>query len=277
MRGLRRSGVRLTLDYPPTARTEPRRRHGGPLDDRIAAPEAAYRRSLETILGYADDLVRIPVRSDDPRSPAWLNGMLPGLDGASIYAFLRDREPATYLEVGSGNSTRFARRAIDDGGLATRIVSIDPSPRVEIDDLCDEVVRAPLELADPGLLDSLAAGDVLFLDGSHRVFTGSDATVFMLDDLPALAPGVLVGIHDIYLPDDYPEDFSDRLYSEQYLLAALLLGDPAWIRPKLAAWYVSTRPGARSLLEPLWSRPELREAEAHGGGFWVEVAPESPT
>lgn len=49
--------------------------------------------------------------------------------------------PATYLEVGSGNSTRFARRAITVHGLRTRIVSIDPEPRAVVDELCDEVVR----------------------------------------------------------------------------------------------------------------------------------------
>ncbi len=93
----------------------------------------------------------------------------------------------------------------------------------------------------------------MFVDGSHRVFTGSDATVFVLDLLPALAPGVLVGVHDVYLPDDYPPEVANRHYSEQYLLAALLLGQPAWLGLVLAAHFVTS---GRSLvfgeLQSLW-------------------------
>ena len=64
-----------------------------------------------------------------------INGWLPGLDSAALYAFLARTDPALYLEVGSGNSTKFARRAITDHGLRTRLVSIDPQPRAEIDAL----------------------------------------------------------------------------------------------------------------------------------------------
>lgn len=112
---------------------------------------------------------------------------------------------------------------------------------------------------------------MLFLDGSHRVFTGSDATVFFLDILPALAPGVLVGVHDVYLPRDYPAEIAGRHYSEQYLLAALLLGDPQWVRPLLAADFVSRRPALAAVLDPLWRRPELQGVETHGVAFWFEV------
>lgn len=48
--------------------------------------------------------------------------------------------------------------------------------------------------------------DVVFLDGSHRVFMNNDASVFFLDGLPRLPPGVLVGVHDIFLPEDYGPD-----------------------------------------------------------------------
>jgi hypothetical protein len=129
-----------------------------------------------------------------------------------------------------------------------------------------------MELAGTEPFESLGSGDVLFLDGSHRVFTGSDATVFFCDLLPALAPGVLVGVHDVYLPDDYPEDIAERHYSEQYLLAALLLGEPSWLRLELAADYASKRPELARILDPLWSRPELAGVQTHGVAFWFETA-----
>lgn len=264
-------GHYVVLDYPSTALPSPRTRRNGSLHDLIARGEDEYRRHLQTIGSYAEDLARIARTAPGGGRPAWVNEFLPGMDSASLYGFVRSRAPQTYLEVGSGTSTRFVRQAIGDAGLATRIVSIDPKPRAEVDALCDEMVRRPLELADPSLFARLVAGDVLFMDGSHRVFTGSDATVFTLDLLPTLAPGVLVGIHDVYLPDDYPADISERHYSEQYMLGALLLGEPDWLRPVLAADYVSKRPALAGELAPLWERPELRDVQTHGVTMWLEV------
>jgi hypothetical protein len=75
---------------------------------------------------------------------------------------------------------------------------------------------APPPAALPGtaystvaIFDRLQAGDVLFLDGLHRGFMNSDVTGFMLDVLPRLRPGVLVYVHDIPLPWDYPDMFTD--------------------------------------------------------------------
>ncbi len=264
------------LDYPTSARSTPARRHQGRLYDVIAAAEPEYVRSLRTIALYTEALAKIPLYSRDDRTPSWSNEFLPGLDAAALYAFLRSRAPRTYLEVGSGISTRWARRAIADGDLATQIVSIDPHPRDDVDTLCDVVVRHPLELTDPGLLENLRAGDIAFIDGSHRVFTGSDATIFILELLPLLAPGVLIGVHDVYLPDDYPESVASRHYSEQYLLGALLLGAaPTWVRPVLAADYVSKRGTASRELSGLWGRADLSSPETHGVALWLEIGARS--
>jgi hypothetical protein len=264
-------GYWIALEYPPTARSSSVTRTEGQLYDIVAGAEETYRNTLRTIASYESDLARIPRAAHDGRTPSWINEFMPGLDSASIYSFLRSRRPRTYFEIGSGISTRFARRAIEDGKLETRIVSIDPSPRAEIDALCDEVIRQPLELVDPAQLPNLQRDDVLFLDGSHRAFTGSDATVFFSEVLPAIPPGVLVGIHDIFLPDDYPEPFIERHYSEQYLLAAFLVGRPQWVDLVLAADFVSKRPELAGELSALWGRPELAEIPTQGGGFWFEL------
>ncbi len=271
-----RLGYFISLDYPPTARDAAEVRTQGRLHDIVAASEESYRATMRMLAAYTEDLARIPVRTRDDRTPAWGNEFIPGLDGASIYGFLRAREPALYMEIGSGNSTKFARAAIVDGRLPTRIVSVDPHPRAEVDALCDEVVRSPLELAPPTLVDRLTAGDVLFFDGSHRAFTGSDVTVFFLDLLPRIATGVLVGVHDVYLPNDYPDEIRSRHYSEQYLLAALLLPGPGWLRPVLAADYVSRRPELAAELDSLWERNELRGIPTQGGAFWFEIGTRPP-
>lgn len=262
----------IRLDYPTSASNSPRWTIPHPeLERIIARHEPAYRRSLETITAYREDFVRIDIHERDPREPYWLNGFLHGLDSGAIYAFMRSRDPAIYLEVGSGNSTKFAHRARRDGGLRTRIASIDPTPRSEIDEICDLALRSPLEATDLSVFDELKKGDVVFFDGSHRALMNSDVIVFFLEVLPRLRPGVLVGVHDVFLPYDYPPQFADRYYSEQYVLAAhLVAGNPA-LAPILAAWYVSQTPELRSTTEPIWSDPRLNAVNADGSAFWMEI------
>lgn len=265
----------IDLDYPPTASYRLRWGHGEASHARLrallAAHEEAYRRAQDVILGFEEDLARIDRRERDGLEPCWLNAWLPGLDGAAIYSFVRSRSPRLYLEVGSGMSTRFCARARRDAGLSTRIVSIDPAPRSVVDPLCDEVIRRPLEEADLSVFSALGAGDVVFMDGSHRVFTNSDATTFFLDVLPELAPGVLVGIHDVFLPDDYLPHFLEWHYSEQYLLAAFLLGGGDRTRPVLPSWYVGEHPELSGRMAPMWDRLGLDRLERRGFAFWMQT------
>jgi hypothetical protein len=58
---------------------------------------------------------------------------------------------------------------------------------------------------------------VLFIDSSHHSFTNSDVTAFYLDILPRLKSGVVIQIHDVFFPYDYPPEWSDGFYNEQYL------------------------------------------------------------
>lgn len=263
----------IALEYP--VHPTPRWGHGNPvhpeLDRRLAAGRERYAELLRGVLAFRDELLRIAREPDplDPAAPSWINGFLAGLDSALLYSLLRARAPRRYVEIGSGHSTRLARRAIGDGRLPTRILSIDPAPRAEIEAICDESVREPLEALAPGRFDDLEAGDVLFLDGSHRVFTNSDTVVFFLEVLPRLAPGVLVHVHDIFLPADYPPEWNDRFYSEQYLLAAWLLADRGGLEVLLPAAWVSGQPDLAGLLAPLWSDPRLAGVQRDGCSFWM--------
>lgn len=107
--------------------------------------------------------------------------------------------------------------------MPTEITSIDPYPRAEIDQISNLVYRKGVEEIDLSLFDSLSENDIVFFDGSHRSFQNSDVTVFFLEIIPRLKPGVVVGVHDIFLPNDYPPDWLERYYNEQYLLATYIL------------------------------------------------------
>jgi Methyltransferase domain len=215
--------------------------------------------------------VNLPTNSLEPR---WYNPYLSPLDGMSIYAAIASRSPSTYLEIGSGNSTKFARRAIDDHQCATKIISIDPHPRAEVNELCHEIIRKPLEDLDlQEVVKRLAPGDVLFFDGSHRCFQNSDVTVFFNELLWMIPKGVLVGIHDIYLPFDYPENWLDRYYSEQYLLSTLLLADQGRrFKVEFPAYYSVVSGLNNEVLGPMWSALQMLPGLVHAGeGFWISV------
>lgn len=259
----------LTLDYPVRPRSRSRLEDAptGPLADRIAAGHASYRSTLEQFLTVLPGLAAVPATSDDPKGPHWLNGWIPALDAISLYAFVALRNPILYFEVGSGTSTKFVRKAIQDYGLRTKILSVDPHPRSEIDAICDKIIRKPLEDTNLKCFDFLKDGDVVFFDGSHRSFQNSDATVFLTEVIPRLAPNVLVGIHDIFLPWDYPPEWASRYYSEQYLLACYLLGGDV-LKLDLPILHCTKTPELYGILDPIWALPALDKASKSGALFW---------
>lgn len=268
------AGQTITLEYPVRPRPRWGTRWGlpphGPLERLIRDCDETTRGVLIRIAAHRESLRRIATHvPEGSAEPAWINDWLPALDGASLYAFVAEQNPATYLEVGSGNSTRFVRRAIRDHGLRTRIVSIDPYPRAEIDAICDEVLRHPLEDCDVAVFDRLAAGDICFVDNSHRAFQNSDVTVTFLEVLPRLAPQVLIGMHDIFLPDDYPSAWAERYYSEQYVLAAWLLGAEGRYRVTLPAHWVS-RNRERLGLDAIADSFGCPRERFEGCSFWIE-------
>jgi hypothetical protein len=206
----------------------------------FAAAEPAFADLLDAVDGFAPELGRIaagegPARFDQD----WF----PRLDAAAAYATVRRRRPARIVEVGSGHSTRFLARAVADGGLATAITCIDPNPRARLAGLAVAHVPRLLAEADPALLAGLEPGDVLFVDSSHVAMPGSDVDRLFLDVLPRLAPGVLIHVHDVFLPDAYPEAWAWRGYNEQLVVGALLQGGAFEIL--FASRYAATRMAGR--------------------------------
>lgn len=265
----------LFLEY--NVNFRPRYGHGLPphelLYSIIDKNRNQYKKLLSSFLEHTEFFHGIKKSNEekDINNPTWNNGFLPGLDIINIYSIVSKYRPKKYIEVGSGNSTKVAYKAIRENKLNTEIISIDPCPRAEIDNLSNKVIRQPFECIDFNFIFDLKENDILFIDNSHRALPNSDATVFFLEVLPKLSKGVIVHIHDIYLPYDYPQFMCDRFYSEQYLLASYLLANSKKYNPLLPNYFISEDKELKKILEPIWNHPNLEGVKKHGGSFWLKI------
>jgi hypothetical protein len=106
--------------------------------------------------------------------------------------------------------------------------AIEPYPPEFLKPAPAEVTRfepRPLQQVGPEQFSSLGKGDVLFIDSSHVVRTGGDVIHECLTILPSLASGVVVHIHDIFIPAEYPRHWIEEarlFWNEQYLIEAFL-------------------------------------------------------
>jgi len=233
-----------------------------------------FNRFIPPMLSYLPVFKSIPAtRGVGLEDVYWQNDYLPGLDLVFLYTLVREYKPLNIVEIGSGHSTAVMRKAIGDGHLNTKVSCIDPQPRRKLKSLADEVIPFALEdLKTLELFSRLEPGDILFFDGSHISFPNSDVTVFFMEILPMLAPGVIVQIHDIYLPFDYPIEMALRGYNEQYLLAQLLrFGWPDKIEILFPAFWVSGQDSfLKKMTVGLWDHLP-NEIEKHGGSFWFTL------
>jgi len=234
-----------------------------------------YEQFLKEILIHKNTFhsIRSMEVEKDGNQPAWNNGFLSGLDIISLYTMLYHFKPQKYIEIGSGNSTKVARKSIIENKLNTKIISIDPFPRATIDHLADEVIREPLEnIKDyQFIINELKENDILFIDNSHSCLPNSDDTVCFLDLLPYLKKGVIVHFHDIYLPYDYPQFMCDRFYTEQYVLAAYILANPEKYNPIFPGIFISEDKELLNIVSPIWEHPNTKNVEKHGGSFWIQI------
>lgn len=277
-------GYKIILsDYPFTS--NPRYGHGKPphplLYDQINKNRELYKDTLKSFLTFEEDLLKIPENQANGQEPYWLNKFMHPLDGVALYSFLRQYKPDKYFEVGSGNSTKFARKAITDDKLSTKILSIDPVPRAEVESICDTCIREPLENVDVELFDQLGANDILFIDNSHRSYMNSDVTTVFLDVLPRLKSGVLVQFHDFFLPYDYYPHWKNLYFNEQYLLACYMLSGSEKIKIILPNYFISQDDELINILESFWNNNKIKnvvklESEAKrmgkgGHSFWIQI------
>jgi hypothetical protein len=205
--------------------------------------------------------------TDKPHEFHLTNDFFGGTDALAAYCMVRHFQPRLILEVGSGFSSRlFAQAALRNG--RTQVVCIEPYP--------DPVLQAGF----PGLtaliphrvqdveretFQQLGPGDILFVDSSHVVSCGGDVNCILLEIVPRLKRGVIIHLHDIFLPAEYPRSWVKqdlRFWTEQYLLQAFLAFNPEF-EVLLANQYLNRK-------FPDQMRATFSTSPWHGGGsFWI--------
>jgi predicted O-methyltransferase YrrM len=219
----------------------------------------------------AQERLAFPASSEDPSEYFTGNDQYPALDAWLLEALLRHLRPRRMIEVGSGFSSlvsaRVNRECLDG---AMTFTCIEPYPRPFLVDGVPGVSELRVEkIQDTPLsvFEALGDGDVLFVDTSHTVKTGGDVPWIFEEILPRLAPGVVVHVHDVFLPGDYPEPWvmEGWGWNEVYLVHAFLAFNAGFEVLAGAQYLLQNH---RELLFEAF--PGLAEQEARGGGaLWL--------
>ncbi len=184
-------------------------------------------------LRYAEELARFPLgpvkKSATPRF-CYRNGSFEAGDSEVLYSIIRHAKPRRIVEIGSGHSTLMARLAIEkneaeDPDASCRHVCIEPYEQPWLEKTGAEIVRKRVELCSFDLFDELRENDILFVDSSHVIRPQGDVLFEVLEVLGRLKSGVLIHVHDIFTPRDYPDEWvvrDQKLWTEQYLVEAFL-------------------------------------------------------
>lgn len=233
--------------------------------------EPAYCALAAELGRYAGELEDVPVH-DQGSSEFWYrNGSYGDADAASLYCMVRHFKPRRIIEVGCGFSSRVIGMAVRKNraeGQATDCLFIEPypAPYLLIDKLPGPLLEKKIEDVPLQTFKDLQTGDMLFIDTSHVIKTQNDCCYEYLEIIPSLQPGVLVHVHDIFTPFDYPEEWIVKNlfpFNEQYALECLLSNNPGLeiVLPVHLLW--REHPGALRKFFPTPSE--------HPGAFWFRT------
>ena len=202
----------------------------------------------------------------------WTQDWFPRLDAVMLYSMVRHFKPKRIIEIGVGHSTRFVARAICDEGIEAVHIAIDPEPRKKVPQIPNlRWIAKPVQSVGNEVWGKIGSRDIVSIDSSHILMPGSDVDFLFNEIVPRLPAGVIVHVHDIFLPDDYPLDWHWRGYNEQCAVASFLAASNAelmfsshFVSHYLKSVFLSTeiaklpiQPKARE--SSIWFRIALRE------------------
>lgn len=184
--------------------------------------------SLLAKFNYNDELIKFPLEKSNEIAFYYQNNSYESGDAEYLYNIIRHFKPKTLIEIGSGYSTLMAKNAIDknkeDITYTCRHICIEPYEQPWLEKTGVTLLRKKVETIEKSLFMELEANDILFIDSSHVIRPQGDVLFEFLELLPLLKPGVIIHVHDIFTPKDYPDEwiYTHKLWNEQYLLEAFL-------------------------------------------------------
>lgn len=185
---------------------------------------------------FTEELKDVPAEKTDDLGFYMNNVAFESGDAEYWYNLIRLKKPRRIFEIGSGHSTRMARRAIaknqeEDPAYKCHHVCVEPYEAPWLEQMGVSVIRKKVEEMDLSFFSQLAEDDILFIDSTHVIRPRGDVLFEYLQVLPSLSKGVIVHIHDIFTPNDYPDYWIQKIvlfWNEQYLLEAMLSSNKAW-------------------------------------------------
>jgi len=208
----------------------------------------------------------------DPTVYWTANDQYPALDAWVLEGFLRYLRPKRMIEIGSGFSSLVSARVNREFlGGSMRFTSIEPYPRAFLQEGVPGITELRVELVQETpleLFETLEDGDVVFVDTSHTVKTGGDVAWIYGEVLPRLRSGVVVHIHDAFIPGDYPEQWvmEGWGWNEIYLIKAFLAFNSGFEVLFGVQWMLQNHP--ELIDEAFPGFPDHRERA--GGALWLQ-------
>ena len=185
---------------------------------------------------FTHELANIPSYPRNALEFHFNNGAFESGDAEFLYQLIRLKMPRQIIEIGSGYSTLMAIKAIhknmsEASTYSCEHVCIEPYEMPWLETAPVSVVREKVENLNPSFFSCLGENDILFIDSSHIIRPFGDVLYEYLQILPCLNPGVIVHIHDIFSPNNYPTNWirdDVKFWNEQYLLEAFLTHNNDW-------------------------------------------------
>ena len=179
---------------------------------------------------FAEELSAFPTEGTSKLEFHYHNNAFESGDAEYLYSIIRLFKPKRIVEVGAGASTLMVRNAIarnkdEQPNYTCKHLCIEPYEREWLEEIGVELIRKPVEQGDREIFAELNENDILLIDSSHVIRPQGDVLTECLEILPSLSKGVLIHVHDIFTPRDYPKEWlldEVRLWNEQYLLEAFL-------------------------------------------------------
>jgi hypothetical protein len=201
--------------------------------------ERTQMESLEQFLRFKDEYESFPNdKIPQPWSFCSNNPHFGPVDAEVLYCMIRHFKPKKLIEIGSGASTYLSAQAIlrneEETGRRAELVAIEPYANGVLKagfPGLSRLIPRKAEDVDPAEYEALEANDILFIDSSHVLKIGGDVQHQYLEILPRLNTGVLVHVHDIFFPGEYPRSWvlrMHRFWNEQYLVQAFLAFNSAF-------------------------------------------------